>query len=479
MIEDRPYQLKAIEQIVDFAMEHPTGGSLLVSCPPGGGKTVVIATSLRILAAEQGLRAVGWAHRREIACQNYDHLIDCGVPRELVGLLLAGDAGHEHNDEKRPPRRHAPSAPIQIGTVEMIRRHKPPADIVWSDEAHMDAADGRRALRKAYPRAIHLGPTGSPCRLDGRGLKNEYDAFLQVSSVSELIALGYLAEPIVWTVPKELLPDLARVRKKRGDYDVGELGKAVNRRAIVGGIVEHWKRHAEGLRTFAFGVTRAHSRHITRAFVEAGIPWAHVDGETPYDERQRLLDRVTSGDLMGLSCADLLTAGVDRPPIKCVIQARPTISLVVHLQQVGRAMRPWEGITPVILDHAGNSVRLGLPQEDRDWDAIFNHDAPTDKGGAWVNKPSGRVCGTCFAVTSTTRTMCPQCKAKLELEHRAPLAPEKKGVELVRVAWTEEKQTNHWAIIKLVARDLGESEAWARMIFERRHGAPPPEGEVL
>lgn len=207
MIEERAYQSTAVDAIVTFAAEHPEGGSLLICCPPGGGKTVIVALSMNTLVAAQGLRAVAWAHRREIVCQNYDHLIACGVPRHLIGILLTGDAGHEQDNLSMPRRRTDLSAPIQVGTVGMIRKHRPPADMVWSDEAHLDASDGRRALRALYPTAFHLGTTGTPSRLDGRGLKREYGTFLPVSSVTELIALGYLADPIVWTVPDHLLPN--------------------------------------------------------------------------------------------------------------------------------------------------------------------------------------------------------------------------------------------------------------------------------
>lgn len=470
MIEDRPYQSTAVDAIVTFAAEHPEGGSLLVCCPPGGGKTVIVALSLNTLVAAQGLRAVAWAHRREIVCQNYDHLIACGVPRHMIGILLTGDAGHEQNDPSMPRRRVDPSASIQVGTVGMIRKHKPPADMVWSDEAHLDASDGRRALRALYPTAFHLGTTGTPSRLDGRGLKREYGSFLPVSSVTELIALGYLADPIVWTVPDHLLPDLKSVRKKRGDYDVTELGRVSNRRAIVGGIVEHWKRHADGLRTFAFGVTRAHARHITRAFQAAGVPWGYVDGETPYDERQRLLDRVTDGDLLGLSCADLLTAGVDRPAIKCVIQARPTLSDVIHRQQTGRCMRPWGGVTPVILDHAGNNRRLGLPQEDRDWRAIFE----SQVGASGSRNPAGsrqraKVCVRCFGVMPPHVAACRLCDTVFPPSAVPLLAPERDGT-LSRVAVDQATKDATWETILKVAASRGADEAWAAKVYETRFG---------
>jgi len=468
----RPYQEKAIAACIDFALDHHDGGSILISCPPGGGKTVIAAFVLRILAADQGLRGLAWAHRREIVFQIYDHLIACGVPRDLLGVIVSGDAGHEEDDESRPARRVDPAALIQVGTIQMITRRRPPADVVWSDEAHLDAAEGRKRLRRAYPTAVHIGTTGSPCRLDGRGLRFEYDSLLQVSSPAELIALGYLAEPRVWTVPPELLPDLRRVRKTCGDYAPGELSDAANRRPIIGGIVEHWKRHADGLRTFAFAVTIAHSRHITKAFKEANVPWEHVDGGTPLATRRQILDRVTTGDLMGVSCAELLTAGVDRPPIKCVIQARPTLSLVLHLQQTGRCMRPWNGATPVILDHAGNNVQHGLPQDERDWEAVF--EGSNARQGPSGARPRPRACGACYVVITPELTACPSCGMNVPpTPLLAPLAPERDGA-LVELKFPAENRADHWLIIQHVAKDIGASPAWAADVYKRRYGVLPP-----
>jgi hypothetical protein len=101
------------------------------------------------------------------------------------------------------------------------------------------------------------------------------------------------------------LPDLAKVKRRGGDFDLGEASKAANRKPIIGGIVEHWIRHAEGRSTVAFGITREHSRHIVRAFNWAGIKAEHLDGEATPKERAAVLARSKAGVTKIVSCCDL------------------------------------------------------------------------------------------------------------------------------------------------------------------------------
>jgi superfamily II DNA or RNA helicase len=104
----RPYQRETAEFVFRYAAEH-IRGRLVVVIPPGGGKTPIAAHVLRVMAAEQGLRGLAWAHRRELVGQMYDHLVECGVPAEMIGVGMAGD------------RRRNPTAPIQVWSVDTLR----------------------------------------------------------------------------------------------------------------------------------------------------------------------------------------------------------------------------------------------------------------------------------------------------------------------------------------------------------------------
>lgn len=129
------------------------------------------------------------------------------------------------------------------------------------------------------------------------------------------------------------LRELERLRRKAGDYDQGELGRAMNTPKLVGYIVEHWGEHAmaENRPTIVFATSRLHARSIRDAFRGAGVVAEAVDGQTPRVARKRALKDLAEGRLKVLVSVDLFTEGWDCPPVSCVVHARPTLSLTLWL----------------------------------------------------------------------------------------------------------------------------------------------------
>lgn len=268
--------------------------------PTGAGKTS-IASSLILRAIERGERVVFLAHRRELISQAFKRLLDFGLPASCVGILMGGD-----------PRRRL-GAPIQVASVDTLRnRSKPIADVVFTDECHRATAKSYRNIAACYPDALHIGLTATPYRANGKGLGDAYDELVVVTSPKQLIAEGYLVEPRVFTVPKAEQPDLRGVRVARGDYASELLEQAMNRQSLVGNIVEHWKKHADGTRTVVFAVSVAHSKHITERFREAGVAAEHLDGMMATDDRDAVLRRLSEGATrvvsnVGVLCLDQST----------------------------------------------------------------------------------------------------------------------------------------------------------------------------
>jgi superfamily II DNA or RNA helicase len=439
------------------------------------GKTVIAAEVVdRATARGHGTLVV--AHRRELIQQTYDKLLRAGLNERQVGVVMASDA------------RRRPMAPVQVASIDTLRhRSKPPADLVIVDECHRELARSYRELRAHYPDAIHLGFTATPYRADNRGLGEFYEDLLLVASIRELIDQGYLVEPRVFTVPPERLPNLAGVRVRAGDYAQDQLDAAVDQTTLVGDIVEHWIKHASGVRTVVFAVSVKHSKHIVERFREAGISAEHLDGTTPADERDAILTRLVSGETLVMSNVGILCEGTDLPPVKCAILARPTKSTGLYLQQAGRILRPWQGQRAIILDHAGCAREHGLPQEEREFSL---EPKPKRKRGDVVQVPI-RTCDGCQAVLPARLRVCPECgfffagERAVPSEREGQLVLAKPGEEpggtdegserrKPRGEWNRALQRTVFEQLWALARAKKQNALWVRERFVERYGAPPP-----
>lgn len=445
----RPYQQDAIARL--RARVRAGVRRLIIVAPTGSGKTT-IAAHVIAGAVSRGSRVLFMAHRRELIHQAYGRLIDLGVPEASLGVLMGRDP------------RWRPGAPVQVASVDTLRhRARPLADIVFVDECHRATAKTYRDIADGYPDALHLGLTATPFRASGGGLGDVYDELLVVASPQELIDQGYLVAPRVFTVPEDDLPDLSGVRTRQGDYEPGALEAAVNRRGLVGNLVDHWMRHAKGVRTVAFAVSVAHSKHIAARFQEAGVAAEHLDGATPLAERDAILRRLDAGEITVVSNAMVLAEGWDQPAVKCAILARPTKSLGLYLQQAGRILRPWNGQQAIILDHGGCVLRHGLPQDERE--LSLEGARRSEPGEAPV-----RVCPECHAVVPLGSRTCRECGAVLIPERDVPR--EKEGT-LVEVE-SDDVKRRELARLQAIAEICGYKPGWVYHRYRERFGEAPP-----
>jgi superfamily II DNA or RNA helicase len=311
----RPYQVEALARVEALA----AGGArrvLLVS-PTGSGKTTV-ASALIAKFVAAGKRVLFLAHRREIIDQTYKRLLGDGFAEADVGVLMAADA------------RRRPTARIQIASIDTYRnRARPAADLVIIDEAHRSLAKSYRATQTEYPNALHVGLTATPFRADGRGLGEMYDALVVVATVRSLIEQGYLVNPRVLGVPSSMRADLSGVRLRGHDYDEHDLARAVNTDGLVGNVVEHWMKHAAGVRTVAFAVCVEHSKRIVERFRAAGVAAEHLDANTPIVERDAILARLGRGETrivsnVGVLCLDDKTEILTKQGWVGIDDMRPT-----------------------------------------------------------------------------------------------------------------------------------------------------------
>lgn len=415
---------------------------LLVVLPTGAGKSV-IAARFALDAYKAGKCVLIVAHRAEILAQLAEQLIKAGVPAVDVGMIRASEKTNA-------------AARVQVASVAtLIRRDLPDADVVMVDEAHRAAADSYTKIAARYPDALHVGFTATPHRLDGKPLGDVYDEIVAVATYSDLIKAGKLVAPKVYSVPPERLPQVRGIKTIGGDYNTKDLAKAVNKRTLVGDIVAEWKKHGRGLRTVCFAVNLAHAASITSRFAEAGVRVATLSGDTPDAERSEILARLGSMALeVVVNCA-ILGEGWDMPSCKCVILARPTKSITVYNQQAGRIFRPWEGITPIVLDHAGNVYRFGFPDMDRAYSLTEKI-----KGEPSEKTAPCKHCPGCDRVVAAAASVCPECGYKWEanvLEEQPEVVlvqAEREAVEKrVRAVADRIKAPSGWAE-KVIAAQL-------------------------
>lgn len=453
----RPYQAQAIDDL--RAAFRRGARSVLLVAPTGSGKTIILA-AMALGAAERGTRLLILAHRAELIAQASAKLDAAGV---LHGRIAPG----------------APwlDLPIQVGSVQTVARRLgtlPRFGLVALDEAHHAVAGSWAAVLDAQHGARVVGLTATPQRLDGRGLGvsagGPFDALVLGPSVSDLISAGHLVPTRVFAPPG---PDLSSVRTVRGDYDQRGLAEVVDHARLVGDIVEHYQRHAAGLPAIAFCASVQHAQHVAEAFRGAGIVAEAAHGALAPGERARILGGLGRG-VQVVCAADLISEGLDVPGVGAVILARPTQSLALHRQQVGRGLRPAPGKRGlIVLDHAGNTVRHGFAETPAQWtlDGRKRRETP----------PAVRQCPACYCAHPPA-ARCPECGHAYAAARAPREAPRQDAGTLVEISRASVEQIRAVPLpellkaarskedIRAIGRARGYHPGWAKRQIALRPG---------
>lgn len=367
----------------------------LMQLPTGGGKSVILGEIVS-RAIQLGRTVVLVAHRVELIEQLQGTLAKFGVDSDPI---VAG--------------KPTPDAPCRVAMVQTLSRRvgdMEAPDILLIDEAHHAAATTYLKIIEAWQESLVIGVTATPQRLDGKGLDVVFDDLICGPTVPELIDMGNLADYRYMCPPvnPELAAELAGMKKVAGDFAKGELGKAMSQKVIVGDSVEHYRKYLDGDQAIAFCVTVDHAEIVATAFNDAGIPASSIDGKMGSEQRAGIMARFRSGKIKVLTSCELVSEGFDVPNVKGAILLRPTQSLTVYLQQVGRALRPKDdGGLAVIIDHVDNVRRHGPPDAIRHWKLE----------GKAETEPGTRQCKECYAIL-TPRASYEQCPSGWrEAEH--------------------------------------------------------------
>lgn len=417
----RPYQIRALDELRERWRDRP-----LLVAPTGAGKTT-IAAAIAAGAIARGRSVLFVAHRRELLGQAQARL-PWGVSFRSVA-------------SRKPPVPH---------------------DVLIIDEAHRAAAKSYRDLVAAHPWPCVIGLTATPHRLDGQGLDDVFGCIIEVATVRELIDGGYLMRPRLFTA--RALPDLDGVKRRGRDYDPAALDDEM--RGLVADAVKSAQGAPKPCVIFASGV-----RHSKALVAALGPSWAHVDGSTPKGERDSILADLRAGRLDGVSNVEILTEGWDLPALRSCVLARPTLSLALYLQMVGRVLRVEPGKpAPIVFDHACNVVTHGPP----DAEIVYTLDGKPMRPKDAV--PSISTCLDCYAMFPSGTPTCPQCGAERVSEPRK--VRETPGVMIEADAGEVEREWYAKRVAQASKRRC--LIGWARAKFKERFGRWPdyPEVEV-
>lgn len=367
---------------------------VLFVLPTGGGKTFCFVRMTKG-ARERGRRVLIIVHRQELLSQASGSLSRDDVEH---GVIAPGRFGH--------------TSQVAVASIQTLERRLAETpmdfDFLILDEAHHVTAGTWQRVLAHFPKAFVLGVTATPCRTTGEGLGEKsggiFQEMIQGPSIRELIDMGYLAPPIVYSPPSDL--DLTGLRRSKGDFTQKQLAERVQKSSIVGDAVEHYRRLCAGEPAIAFCASIAHAETVRDSFRAAHFTSEVIHGKLDDHTRATMIQGLASGRIQVLTSVDLISEGTDIPVVSVAILLRPTDSLGLYLQQVGRVLRLSPGKTrALILDHVGNWRRHDVPDADREWSL----DGEKKKKSTREAVPTVRQCPKCYAPWMTKALSCPEC----------------------------------------------------------------------
>ncbi len=314
----------------------------LVVAATGTGKTVISALDykrFRRQQAGQPCRLLFVAHREEILRQSL-YTFRAVLKDANFGELFVGNNKPDHLDNL--------FLSIQtLNSQDFTSKTSPDFyDYIIVDEFHHAAAPTYQKLLAYYQPQILLGLTATPERMDGKSIlpyfNNRIAAEIRLpEAIDRKLLCPFQYFGVTDTV------DLDQLAWRAGGYDKTELsnlytlsGYAANRRAdlIISSLLKY-VTDIDEVKGLGFCVTVAHAEFMSNYFNEHGIPAAFLSGKSPEEERKNAKDRLVSGKVRFLFVVDIYNEGVDIPEVNTILFLRPTESLTVFLQQLGRGLR--------------------------------------------------------------------------------------------------------------------------------------------
>ena len=375
MSELRDYQRDLLGQVEKALLQTPHA-RVMLQLPTGGGKTR-IAAELLARWTRSGDKAAWLTHRRELSDQT------CGVLNK-AGVRATNTL--EWDTEDPAPVRNRGVVILMAQTVSR-RNHFAGVwgeysreDLLIIDEAHHATAPGWERAIYQWPGPA-LGMTATPWRLPkNEGFNHLFNNLIPGPQIKDMQFNGWLAKAQV-RMPNADELILGGEPPYNDDYRPREIEKLNEDRFIwTAGAFRYWHRHAHDRQTVVYAVTTGHALNLANVFNNANVFASVILSRTPPEVRKDRIRRFQEGEIKVLINVAVATEGFDLPDASCVMIARPTLSLALYLQMVGRGLRPKsDGGDCLILDLAGNVERHGWPDDEREW-SLEPRGQPTEGG---------------------------------------------------------------------------------------------------
>lgn len=446
----RPHQANAIMQLRQSLGQG--NRRVVLQAPTGFGKSITAAKIIESSLAK-GHRVLFTVPRLSLIDQTVAEFEREGI--HSIGVLQGNH-----------PRRNDFAA-VQVATVQTLSRRLKDIDfdfgLVIVDECH-ETYKVIYELMEQDPELFFVGLSATPW---SAGMGNHWDDLRVAVTISELIEKGYLSK---FTVFAPDVPDLSGVRVQRGEYAEAGLEQVMGDAKIIGSVVESWMRRGENRPTLVFGVNCNHAKALYAQFERQGVAAAYCDHQTDSVERKLIEKRFRAGEIKVACSVRTLTTGVDWP-VSCIVDAAPTRSEMLHVQKIGRGLRVNPGTEDLlVLDHAGNSLRLGLVT-----DIVHTKLSTNQKKEASERKPAERLpkpCAECDVLF--TGPKCPACGTERKPGHGVGEA-EGELVEITgkkKVATKAEKQ-RFWSMALWLDASRNKGGRLAKGLYKGKFGVWP------
>ena len=364
----RPHQIEAKAKIFEAWTKYD---SVMLQMPTGTGKTYLFTSLINDIIntykfAHKYIKILIVAHRTELLDQISSTLNKFGIAHGFI------QGTREQYLWKR----------VQVGSIMSLLTDKnyynvcrQKFDYIIVDEAHHSLADTYIRLFGLFPNAKKLGVTATPWRLNHESFLSLYQYLIVSPQISWFINNNLLSDFDYVSIKQDSevqrLVDKSEV-VNTGEFSNVDLDNTFNNQRIRSKLYESYLQFANGRKGIIYAINKRHAAKIAELYSSHGVKAMAIDCDTPRDVRQEMISAFKSGEISVLVNVDIFTEGFDCPDVNFIQLARPTRSLSLYLQQVGRGLRIVEGKEKtIILDNVGLYNYFGLPDANRKWQYHF------------------------------------------------------------------------------------------------------------